>query len=154
LTRLEPSHSIHVAVVRFVARFVGGVGADVDDPIAGDAESSADWGYMIDLSWTLLGFGWILVLVVIGVPLQLLFGHGVGNIVLCIVMGAGFFCVAGSAAAIWRRYVYVPRARRLANSGWPDRSEEALRRSLPPNSSVVFQAAVGILAVVITAANL
>ena len=74
--------------------------------------------------------------------------------VLCIVMGAGFFCLAGSAAASWRRYVYVPRGRRLANSGWPDRSEEALRRSLPPNSSVVFQAAVGILAVVITAVNL
>jgi hypothetical protein len=33
-------------------------------------------------------------------------------------------------------------------------AEEALRCSLPPNSSVVLQAAVGILAMVITAVNL
>lgn len=154
MTGSESSHSIHVAVVRFVSRFIGEAGVDPDDRIEGDVASSVYWGYMINMGWGLLAFGWFIALVLIGVPLQIVFGARVGNVVVCIVVGASFFCLAGSAEAVWRRYVYVPRARRLANRGRPDASEDALRRSLPPNTSLVFQAAVGALAVVITAVNL
>jgi hypothetical protein len=150
----EPSHSIHVAVVRFVNRLIGEAGADSDDPIVGDVQSSIYWGYMINMGWGLLAVGCVVAMGAATIPLQQLVSDGAGNVGICAGSGAGFFCLAGSAEAVWRRYVYVPRARRLANSGSPDRASEALRRSLPPNSSVVFQAAVGILAIVITAVNL
>jgi len=124
------------------------------DPTPDDPDSLTFWAYMINTAWCVLAFGCVLAMGAVTIPLQQLVSDGAGNVGICAGSDAGFFCLAGSAEAVWRRYLYVPRARRLASSGWPDRSSEALRRSLPPNSSVVFQAAVGILAVVITAVNL
>jgi len=151
VTRPEPSHSNHVAVARFVGRFIGDDGPGPDDPIQANVVSSIDWGYMINMGWALVAGACILAMGVIGFPLQALFGDGVGHVVICAGVGATFFCLAGSAEAARRRYVDVPRARRLAHQGDVDASEEALRRSLPPNGSLLSQAAIGVLAIVITA---
>lgn len=153
MTKPDPSHSIHVRVVRLVDPIIGGVGADPDDPNLADPESVAYWGYMINACWGLLAFACILIMAVVGTAMKKLVSDGATAVVLTVCMGAGFFCLAGCANALWRRYVILPEARRLATCGAPAEAQAALRRSLPPNSSVFFQAAVGILAAVITAVN-
>jgi hypothetical protein len=98
-------------------RFIGDATPGADDPIEANVASSMDWGYMINMGWTLLAFGCIPAMGVIGFPLHALFSDGVRNVVICAAVGAAFFSLAGSAEAVRRRYVYVPRARRLSQHG-------------------------------------
>ena len=120
-----------------------------------DLDSRAHCWDIINAAWCLLAFACGIAMVAIGIPVQILFGSAVGNIIICAGMGATFFCIAGCANALWRRYWFVPLARRRARAGAVRRAYEASwRRTVPRNNSVVFQAAVAILAVVIAASNL
>jgi hypothetical protein len=88
---------------------------------------------------------------VAAVLLQTLVSDAATTIALCAGMFAIFFCIGGCATTLYRMYVVLPGARRLVARGDDEATAIQLRRSLPPNSSVVFQAAVGLLAAVMVA---
>jgi hypothetical protein len=71
------------------------------------------------------------------------------QIVVGIFVGPGFFCLAGCAYVLRRWCWFLPKARRRLRAGDRAGYEEYMRRSLPRNSSVVFQSVVGILTVII-----
>jgi hypothetical protein len=120
-----------------------------------DLDSRAHCWDIINAAWCLLAFVCGVAMVALGIPLQILFGAGVGNVIICAGLGATFFCLAGCANALWRRYWFVPQAQRRARTGAVRRDYEASwRRTLPRNNSVVFQATIAILAVVIAASSL
>jgi len=149
------SHSIHVAVVRLVDPFIGGAEIGHEGSVPGDADSVVFWAYMINVAWVLLGFAcFVATATAVAVAVAVLVSDGAGDITFNVGAGAVFFCLAGCANTLYRRYVILPEARRRAQRGEHEASEGALHRSLPPNSSVFAQAAVGILAAVITAVNL
>jgi hypothetical protein len=101
-----------------------------------------------------LAFVFLVAILVVGVPVQALAGDRAGNVVVSIAMGAGFFCLAGCAHVLWRWYWYLPKARRRLRAGDRPAYEEAMRRALPRNSSVVLQSFVGILTAIIAFASL
>lgn len=148
----EPSYSIHVAVVRLIDPFTGGVPLGPDEPDPSDPESIRFWAYMINSSWALLGAACIVVMAVVGVAVGLLVGNGAVDYVVATGIAATVFCLAGCPNALYRQYAILPEACRLAQRG-DDASQAALRRSLPSNGSLVLQAGAGILAAVITAVN-
>lgn len=154
MTTPEPNHSIHVAVVRLVDPVIGGEELGPDGPVPGDPESMAFWGYMINTSWGLLGFGCLLVMAAVGTAMKKLVSDGATTVALSVCLGALMFCLAGCANALWRTYVILPEARRMARQGAHQDSQATLRTALPPKSSLIAQAVVGILAAVITAVSL
>jgi len=109
---------------------------------------------MMNAAWGLLSFACIVAMRVVGFALQWLVSYEASLVAICAGAGAVFFCLAGCANTLWRRDAILPEARRLAGAAPRDAYEAALHRTLPPNSSVFAQAAVGILAAVITAVNL
>lgn len=153
MTSPGPSHSIHVAVVRLIEPLIGGPRIGPEGPVPDDPESIAFWSYQVNVAWALLAFACLMAMAAVAVSLQLLVSDAAGNVALGAGMGAAFFCLAGCANTIWRMYLMLPQARRLAAGGAHEAAQAALRRSLPPNTSVVGQAAVGILAAVMTAVN-
>jgi hypothetical protein len=155
VTQRDPTRSIHVAVSRWMSPFLGGGDILPWSVTQDDLDSRAHSWDIINAAWCLLAFACGVAMVAVGIPLQILFGPGVGNVIICTGLGATFFCIAGCANALRRRYWFVPQARRRVRTGAPHRDYEASwRRTMPRNNSVVFQAAVAILAVVIAASNL
>jgi hypothetical protein len=70
VTSPEPSHSIHVAVVRIVEPFIGGAEIGPGGPVPGDDESTVFWAYEINAAWSLLTFACIVVTGVVALTLQ------------------------------------------------------------------------------------
>jgi hypothetical protein len=98
--------------------------------------------------------GWIAVAVAILIPILLtgivvypLFGDQIGHIVVVMFEAVFFFCLAGAAYAIGRMLWYVSQARRrLRKHGADDEAfKRSMRRSLPGNTSLIFQTAVAIV---------
>jgi hypothetical protein len=58
-----------------------------------------------------------------------------------------FFCLAGAAYAIGRMLWYVSQARRRLRKHGADNEafKKSMRRSLPGNTSLIFQTAVAVL---------
>jgi hypothetical protein len=140
--------TIHVAVVRLMRPIVGGDSVPWsiarDDP---DLRKSALT--IINTAWCALAFVFLVALLVVGIPVRVIAGDHAGKVVVSILLGAIFFCVAGCAHVVRRWYWYLPKARRRLRAGDRAGYEAYMRRSLPRDSSVVFQSAVGILATVI-----
>ncbi|CAN5206578.1 hypothetical protein BH20ACT16_BH20ACT16_02230 [soil metagenome] len=66
----------------------------------------------------------------------------------CLV--ACMFCIAGFANVYWRGYWYGTKAKRLARHGtYTAAYVAAMRRTLPRNSSLIFQTAIGIVTLVL-----
>jgi hypothetical protein len=140
--------TIHLGVVRLMRPIIGGDSVPWsiarDDP---DLRRSAL--YIINAAWGMLAFVFLVAMLVIGIPVQVLAGDRAGKVVVGIFVGAGFFCLAGCAYVLRRWYWFLPKARRRLRAGDRAGYEEYMRRSLPRNSSLVFQSVVGILAVII-----
>jgi hypothetical protein len=149
----DASRSVHMAVVRLIEPILGpvplhyGQGPDFEDPL-----SISLWAYVFNASWGILGAG-VAVLMALGLLWPSLFGQAVANAYLSVVLGASFFCLAGSAAAIWGRYLYLPKAKRRSHRGDPEGFERNMHRALPTNRSLVFQAAVGLFTTIYAAAT-
>jgi hypothetical protein len=151
---VTPTPTIHLAVVRLMRPIFGDV--DVihsmiarDDPDLRRAALT-----VINGAWCVLAFVFLVAMLVVAIPVQMLAGDRAGNVVVSIVMGAGFFCLAGCGHVVRRWYWYLPKARRRIRAGDRPAYEEAMRRALPRNSSVVLQSVVGILTAVIAFASL
>jgi hypothetical protein len=97
----------------------------------------------------MLAFAFLVAMLVVGIPVQVLAGDRAGHVVISILLAAIFFCVAGCAHVLRRWYWYLPKARRRLRAGDRAAYEEYMQRSLPRNSSILFQSVVGILAVII-----
>lgn len=156
LTPGDPRRTIHFAIGRAVARLRG-----LDTPGPGEGDSALAWdasnddpesryGYTLTVSyaWFMCAFAFIIVTGVSTVSARALFGDATAKIVGEVCFGAGVFCCAGMANALWRMYYYVPKARRLVSRGETDTDEYArvMRATLPRNSSLIFQSAVAIAA--------
>jgi hypothetical protein len=145
--------TLHLAVVRLMRPIIGGDSVPWsiarDDP---DLRRSAL--YIINAAWGVFAFAFLVAMLVVGVPVQMLAGDRAGNVVFSILAGASYFCLAGCAHVLRRWYWYLPKARRQLRAGDRPAYEEAMLHALPRNSSVVSQAIVGILTAIIAFASL
>jgi hypothetical protein len=87
----------------------------------------------------------------VGMPVQLVLGDAAGKVVLAACLAGAMFCVAGAFNVMWRMYWYVPQARRRARKYGIDSKPFAtsMRRTMPRNSSLIFQTAVGIVTLIL-----
>jgi hypothetical protein len=140
--------TIHLAVVRLMRPIVGG--QSIVSMIASDDPDLRRGALtIINTAWCVLAFAFLVAMVAVGIPVQVLAGDRAGHIVITILLGAIFFCLAGCAHVLRRWYWFLPKARRRLRAGDRAAFEEYMQRSLPRNSSVVFQSVVGILTVLI-----
>lgn len=154
----DPAQTIHLALGRMVS------GRDrIGDELMIDAlarrddpDSRAIVAENMNAGWFVLGFGCALGLAVFSILTDQLFGPATRNVVIAVWAALAFFCIAGNANILWRRYRYVPRARRLAQRHGVTNEHyvNAMRRALPPNSTLVAQAVVAILAFAIVMASI
>jgi hypothetical protein len=145
--------TIHLAVVRLMRPIIGGDSvpwsiARVDPDLRRSAL------YIINAAWGVLAFGFVVAMVVVGIAVRSVAGDRAGNVVVSVMMGAGFFCLAGCAHVVRRWYWYLPKARRRLRAGDRPAYEDYMQRALPRNRSIIFQSVVGILTTVIALANL
>ena len=160
LTPGDPRRTIHFVLGRALARRMGGdtpVGDDDGDSMLAwsasrdDPDSRRSYGVRVSGPWIYLGFAFVVAMAVVGVPVRALAGEAAGNVVLTACLAASLFCCAGAANVLWRRYYYVPVAERLARKGQTHSAAyaAAMRRTLPRNTSLIFQTAVAILTLIL-----
>ena len=140
--------TIHLGVVRLMRPIIGGdsvpwsIGRD-------DPDSRRNALYVINGAWCVAAFVFLVAMLAIGIPVRALAGDRAGTVVVGILAGASFFCLAGCAHVLRRWYWFLPKARRRLGAGDRAAYEEYMQRSLPRNSSILFQSVVGILTVLI-----
>ena len=150
------THTVHAAVARLADRLLDrydtspGRGFHFAPRIAhDDTDPDLRRGFALGAGagWFTLAGACLLAMLVIGVPARMLLGDEAGNVVLTACLAGVMFCCAGLANVLWRMYWYVPQARRRARKEGVDskRFATSMRRAMPRNSSLIFQAAVGIL---------
>jgi hypothetical protein len=115
-----------------------------------DPEQSAYVSSMVAVGWFVPALACVLAMV-LGLPVGSLLGKGAGDLVATTFMVGTFFCLAGSVNALWHRLWYVPQARRRLRAEGPGgkRFARSMRRSVPRNGSLVFQALVAIATVLL-----
>jgi hypothetical protein len=146
--------TIHLAAVRLMRPIFRDVDIIPWSIARDDPDSRRNALYVINGAWGMLAFAFLVAMLVVGDTVQFLAGDRAGNAVWSIMMGAGFFCLAGCAHVLRRWYWYLPKARRRLRAGDRRGYEDYMQRALPRNSSVVFQSIVGILTAVIAFASL
>lgn len=121
--------------------------AEADDP-----EARRLYAVRVNSAWGLLAFACVIGIVAVATPVKVYLDETAGLALLALFLGLMSFCLAGCAYVLWRSYTFVPNARRLKSRGETDTEEYAIamRRTLPRNGSLVFQAAVAIVVVVFT----
>lgn len=161
LTRSHGLGAIHYALTAPVIRRLDrherpmpGVDLSPESKLAFDAsdpEQSAYVSSMVAGAWIVPAVACTVAIGVIGFPVRSLFGKGASDVVADTSMVGAFFCLAGSANALWHRLWYVPQARRRLRAEGPGgkRFARSMRRSVPRNGSLVFQALVAIATVLI-----
>jgi hypothetical protein len=123
---------------------------NLTDAIASDdPQQRGFYAAMVTGGWAVPAFGLLIAMLVVGMALDLV-NDRAGDYAIDVSFALGLFCCAGAANAVWRMYWYVPQARRrLAKHGRnSERFAQSMRRTLPRNSSLVFQTAVAALAFV------
>jgi len=102
----------------------------------------------MNAGWYFLGLGCVAGLVIFSLLTDFLVGSETRNVVLAVFGGLTFFCLAGNATILYRRYYFIPQARRLAQTnGFSDQQYiDAMRHALPPNRTLVWQAVAGVIA--------
>lgn len=103
----------------------------------------------VAVAWFTLALACAVGAVLIGYLVHLVVGDATGRVVGVGLLACAFSCLGGYVNALWRKYRHVPRARRMRAFG--DDSEQyaaALRRTLPRNTSLIGQAAIGVFALV------
>lgn len=110
-------------------------------------DDSRYYAVMVAGGWAALTCAFAVALAVIGLPARSLLGDRTGNIVATTCVVGAFFCLAGGVSVLGRMLWYVPQARRRLREHGADSDafRKSMRRSLPGNGSLIFQAAVAIL---------
>jgi hypothetical protein len=158
LTRAAPPRTIHYPLAaRVVRQFKKDAPWDyrtVEQQLEVDATEPDDsrvYGAMVACGWGVLAFGFI-VAIALAFPVRSLLGEQAGNIAAAACVAAAFFCLAGGVNALWHLTWHVSQARRqLRKHGADSKSfKKSMRRSLPGNTSLIFQIPVAILAFVLS----
>jgi hypothetical protein len=153
LTRAAPARTIHYPLAaRVVRQFKKDAPWDyrtVEQQLELDDDEPDDSRYyaaMVTCGWAVLAFGFI-VAMGLAFPVRSLLGEQAGNIVAAACMGAAFFCLGGAVNALWHMTWHVSQARRRLRKYGADSKafKKSMRRSLPGNTSLIFQTPVAIL---------
>jgi hypothetical protein len=114
-------------------------------------DDSRYYAVVVTGGWAALAFGFVIAMVLISLPVNRLLGSQatVGWATACLV--GAFFCLAGCVNALWHVLWYVPQARRRLRKHGADSEafKKSMRRSLPGNTSLIFQTAVAILVLIL-----
>jgi hypothetical protein len=146
--------TIHLAVVRLMRPIFGDVEVIHSMIARDDPDLRRAALTVINGAWCVLAVAFVVAMVVVGVAVQSVAGDRAGNAVWSVMMGAGFFCLAGCAHVVRCWYWYLPKARKRLRAGDRAAYEDYMQRALPRNSSIVVQSVVGILTTVIALASL
>jgi hypothetical protein len=160
MTDIDLIHTIHFVIGATANRFVGygngrrqaGIGDLRSSIVSRDPDERRFYALTVHTGWLLLSIASVCAIFALAVPVRLLFGGPAGDIVARILLVACTFCAAGSANVLWRMYWYVPQARRRARKDGVDskRFAHSMRRTLPRNSSLIFQLAVAAVTIILT----
>ena len=116
-----------------------------------DPDDSRYYAGIVAYGWAMLAFGFMLA-VGLAFLVRAMLGEQTGNIVAAAFVAAGFFCLAGCANALWHMTWHVSQARRRLRKHGADSKafKKSMRRSLPGNTSLIFQTAVAVLLFVVS----
>lgn len=105
-----------------------------------------DFLQLVFCLWGITGVAF-LVATIIGIgPVWLIFGERAGQVAAIPGLAACWFCLAGAPYASWRRHYASRAGRRAKKHGLEDpRVQQAMRRSVPRNDSIIWQAAVALV---------
>ena len=161
----DPTRTVHFAIANVLERWSGMFAKSLP---GGMHDRSLGWTVSRDknpdlrdyyvgrvlYAWFLLALGFTAGLLLLGVPARALLGTETGRVVLAACLAGSLFCLTGCVNAFWRLFWYLPQARRrLENDGAESEGfAKSMRRALPRNSSLIWQAAVGILTFLIAVA--
>jgi hypothetical protein len=117
-------------------------------------DGRARYADAVNAAWALLAMAFGVAMVVFGYLAQVLLGDAAANLVAAVALGGAFFCLAGCTNALWRKH-YARQARRRHHTYGTDSEQYArsMERSLPRDTSLVFQAVVAIFVAVVTATS-
>ena len=154
----DPTQTVHFRLARTRLGALSGDGADRVERLErsvrqdADPELRADYALSVAAGWLRLTYWCTVALVVTGFAAGWVFGESAVAVALAIWTAADFFFLAGGANALWRYYWFVSQAHRWARLDGPGsaRFAASMRRTLPRDSSLIGQAATGMLASVIT----
>jgi hypothetical protein len=120
---------------------------DLDDTNPDDSRLYAG---MVACGWTLLTFAILVATLPVGYIVGS-FDEDADHIVRVVSEALSFFCVAGAANAVWHMAWHVPQARRHLRKHGADSEafKKSMRRSIPRNTSLIFQTAVAILVLIL-----
>jgi hypothetical protein len=157
MTVAAPPRTIHYPLAAKVVGHFKSVPSDyrtVEQRLELDDTNPDDSRYyavMVAGGWIALAVGFVIAMVVIGFAVNRLLGAdaAVGWATAC--LAGAFFCFAGAAYALGRMLWYVSQARRRLQQHGADSEafKRSMRRSLPGNTSLIFQTAVAIFVVAV-----
>jgi hypothetical protein len=153
-------HTIHFAIARALGRLIGysdkppelkGKSFLATCILSADPDDRHHYVHGVAVGWLVLGVSCGVAMLMFGIPIQLLFGDTASNVVVDLFLAGLVFCVAGAFNASWRMSWYVSQARRRASEDGVDseRFARSMRRTLPRNSSLIFQTAAAILTLIL-----
>jgi hypothetical protein len=156
----DPARTVHFALARALIRPFGWdvpPGGGKDDSVLAacaaddDPGSRREYTYWVSTAWVVLAFAFLVISLLAGIAVRSLASEAAGDVIVVGGLVAMGFCLAGAANALWRSLYFVSKAKQLV--GRQQRHTEVyastMRRTLPRNSSLIFQAAVAILALVL-----
>jgi len=161
LTSDDPTRTVHFRLARTRLGALSGDGADrvkqLEHSVRQDTdpELRARYALAVVISWMRLAYWCAVALVVTGFLIRSRLGQSTADLVLAIWAVPAFFFLAGGFNALWRYYYFVGQARRRARrvGVGSEPFAIAMRRTLPRDSSLIWQAATGALAFVIALAS-
>jgi len=154
LSDSDLQHTVHFVVARTLARLIGfsdtpselkGGSALGSYIVSQDPSQRRLYAHNVSVGWGALAGLFTVLLVVIGFSARALFGDEAGRLFVGLCLAATFFCLAGTANALWRMTWFFAQARRRQADGGPAFAK-SLRRIIPGNTSLLLQVAVGIVA--------
>jgi hypothetical protein len=157
---VDLTHTIHFVVGGTANRLVGynngqrraRIGDLHSSVVSRDPDERRFYALTVHTGWLLLSIASAFAIFVLAVPIRFVFGGPAGDVVARVFLVGCIFCAAGSANVLWRMYWYVPQARRRARKDGIDskRFATSMRRTLPRNSSLIFQLAAAVLTILLT----
>jgi hypothetical protein len=158
MTLASPPRTIHYPLAAKVVGYFKrhGIAGDcrtVEERLQLDDTEPDDSRYyaaMVACGWVLLGFAILVATLPVGYVVGS-FGDQADHLARSASLALCFFCMAGFANAMWHMFWHVPQAGRRRRKNGPDSTafKRSMRRSLPGNTSLIFQAAVAILVLVL-----
>lgn len=161
MTNADPTQTVHFRLARTRLGKLSDNNTDRVEQLENsvrqetDPELRARYAIAVLVGWLRLTYWCTVGMVVTGFPLGWLLGRAAVDVVLAIWAVPCFFCIAGAFNVLWRYYWFVGQARRWArlDGAGSARFAASMRRTLPRDSSLIWQVAAGVLASVIVVAT-